>query len=599
MCYCVVNFGGDTMDLFSIQKSAQEVAEAISAVLNVDVTIVDANFNRVAATGEYKNLIGEKIPKNCSFESIAKRKKPEFIDNPNISQKCMECSLKGSCAEMATIGYPIMNNGELLGVIGLIAFNMEQKKKIQKDYDSLIVFLNKLGDLLAGNLKYTKTITELTIQTEEINMIIDGLGNGIICTDNGGIIKFINSKAEDYLKIKGETLVNKSIFEIIPDLKLDFKKPSPIEVKVTVNNKRKSFIIKTIPVMIEDKNVSNIIEIHKTSHMIRNAYKLIEGQNSITFEHIIGNSPKIMEVKDISKKVAPSKSSVLLRGESGTGKELFARAIHNSSDRVNCPFVAINCASIPDNLLESELFGYEGGAFTGARKEGQMGKFELANGGTLFLDEIGDLPIHLQPKLLRVLQEEAFMRVGGKELIPVDFRLIAATNRNLEEMALDGEFREDLYYRLNVIPIHIPPLRERIEDIEILSEYELEKYCNKLGINSKYFSREVQEAFNKYNWPGNVRELENAVEYLVNVVKGEEINFENLPYTIKKYFLDNKDKTNKSGKLKDIIEDYEKEILKSYLKTYGDTTEDKGKIASILGINLSTLYRKLAKYNLQ
>lgn len=591
--------GGDTMDLFSIQSSAQEVAEAISAVLSVDVTIIDKNLNRVAATGKYKDLIGQSIPKNCAFESIANSRCAEFIDNPNISEKCNVCSLRGSCAEMATIGYPIMSDGNLLGVIGLIAFNMEQKNRIQKDYDSLIVFLNKLGDLLAGNLNYTKTITELTIQTEEIKMIIDGLGNGVICTDNQGNIKFINSKAEDYLKVDSDDLVNESIFKVIPDLSLNLKSQIPVEVKLTIDNKRKSFIIKTIPVMIQDKNVSNIIEIHKTSNMVRSAYKLIEGQNNITFGHIIGDSPEIMEVKDIAKKIAISKSSVLLRGESGTGKELFARSIHNYSHIKNCPFVAINCASIPDNLLESELFGYEGGAFTGAKSEGQMGKFELANGGTLFLDEIGDLPLHLQPKLLRVLQDKSFMRLGGKEVIPIDFRLIAATNQNLEQMIKDGEFREDLYYRLNVIPIHIPPLRERKEDIELLSQYLIEKYCLKLECDLKHFSREVKYAFNSYSWPGNVRELENVVEYLVNVVKDNEIKFENLPYNIKKYFLNIEDKIDNNKSLRDILDNYERKVLESYLKTYGNTTEDKEKISSKLGINLSTLYRKLNKYNLQ
>ena len=585
--------------MFNIQSSAQEVAEAISAVLNVDVTIIDQNLNRVAATGNYIESIGKKIPKNCSFESIAKSKKPEFIDKPNISQKCTSCSLKGSCAELATIGYPIMNNGDLLGVIGLVAFNMEQKRKIHRDYDSLIVFLSKLGDLLAGNLKYTNTINALTIQSEETKMIIDGLGNGIICTDNEGRIKFVNSKTEDYLKVNSEELVNKLIFDIIPGLDSNIKHQTPVETKLTVDNERVSFVIKIIPVMVQEKIVSNIIEIHKTSNMIRNAYKLIGGENSITFEHIIGDSPKMVEVKDVAKKVAVSKSTVLIRGESGTGKELFARAIHNSSGRRNFPFVAINCASIPDNLLESELFGYEGGAFTGARKEGQMGKFELANGGTLFLDEIGDLPLHLQPKLLRALQDEAFMRVGGKELISVDFRLIAATNKNLEEMILNEEFREDLYYRLNVIPIQIPPLRDRVEDIEKLGQYQLEKYCCRLGKELKYFSREVQDAFNQYNWSGNVRELENVVEYLVNIVKGSEITLESLPYNMKEYVNNKGKQLNRDEKLKDILDNYEKNILESYLKKYGNTTEDKEKISSILGINLSTLYRKLSKYNLQ
>lgn len=587
------------MNLFSIQNSVQEVAEAIAAVLNVDVTIVDKNLNRVAATGRYEDLIGKKVPKNCSFESIANKRKPEFIDKPNTSKKCLDCSSKGSCAEMATIGYPIISEGDLLGVIGLIAFNKEQKMKIHKDYDSLIVFLGKLGDLLAGNLKYTSTITALTIQGEETKMIVDGLGNGIICTNNEGKIKFVNRKIEDYLKKKSNKLIDKYIYEIIPQLDLEIKTQIPIETKITINGERKSFIIKTIPVMVEDKKVSNIVEIHTTSSMVRNAYKLIGGENNITFADIIGSSPKMIEVKDVASKVSMSKSTVLLRGESGTGKELFARAIHNSSGRNNFPFVAINCASIPENLLESELFGYEGGAFTGAKKEGQMGKFELANGGTLFLDEIGDLPLHLQPKILRVLQDEAFMRVGGKELISVDFRLIAATNRNLEEMIIDGEFREDLYYRLNVIPIHIPPLRDRVEDINKLSQYQLEKYCNRLGKKPKYFSKEIEKALNKYNWPGNVRELENVIEYLVNMVKEKEIRFENLPFTMQEYFKTSPSKLEGNQKLKDILDSYERDVLESYLNMYGNSTEDKEKISSILGINLSTLYRKLNKYNLQ
>lgn len=584
------------MNLFNIQRSTQEVAEAISAVLNVDVTIVDTHLNRVAATGKYKNLIGQRLPRNCAFESIANRKRPEFIDNPNISKKCMGCSLKGSCAEMATIGYPILSGEDLLGVIGLIAFNKEQKKKLQREYNSLIVFLSKLGDLLAGNLKYANTIMNLTIQTEETRMIIDGLGNGIICTDDLGNIKFVNSKAEDYLKVDGNNIINKPIFNIIPSLSLDLKEQVPIEIKLTIDNKRQSFIIKIIPVMVQEKNVSNIIEIHRTSNMVKSAYKLIEGQNSITFDDIIGDSPKMIEAKKVSLRVATSKSNILLRGESGTGKELFARAIHNSSNRKNSPFVAINCASIPDNLLESELFGYEGGAFTGARKTGQMGKFELANEGTLFLDEIGDMPIHLQPKILRVLQEEEFMRVGGRELIPVNFRLIAATNRDLEEMISKGEFREDLYYRLNVIPIHIPPLRERIGDIDKLSDYLIKKYCRKLDKELKHLSIEARGAFNIYNWPGNVRELENVIEYLVNVVRDREIKLEYLPYNIKKYL---KYGDHKADSLKKMMDDYEKSILRSYLKTYGNSTKDKEKICSMLGIDLSTLYRKLNKHNLQ
>jgi len=587
------------LGLLKIQSSVQEVAEAISTVLNVDVTIIDHDLRRIAATGIYRESIGEKIPRNCSFEGVARTKEPEFIDNPNYSQKCSSCSLKGNCAEMATIGYPMLSNGKLLGVIGLIAFNREQKEKIHSNYDSLIVFLSKLGDLLVGNLKYNKTITELTIQGEERKKIIDGLDNGVIGIDNKGKIKFVNSKIEEYFQMNSTNLINNSIHDIIPNIDLSHKNSSPIEKKITVNKKRKSFLIREIPIIINNKKVSNIIEVYKTSDMVKTAYTIIEGEKNISFDNIIGKSKEILAVKDMSYKVAKSDSTVLIQGESGTGKELFARSIHNASNRRSSPFIAINCATIPDNLLESELFGYEGGSFTGAKKEGQMGKLELAQKGTLFLDEIGDMPLHLQPKLLRVLQDQGFRRIGGKELIKVDFRLIVATNKVLEQMVDDGEFREDLYYRLNVIPIHIPPLRERKDDIAVLSQYELERYCIKLGRNRKYFSREVENVFKEYNWPGNVRELENIVEYLVNIVKGEEITYDDLPINVKKYFTNKKLTLNQNQSLKNIVDNYEKKVLESYLKKYGKTTKDKELIASLLDINLSTLYRKLGKYNLQ
>lgn len=592
--------GVKKMSLFRIQSSVQEVAEAIAAVLNVDVTIIDEDMYRVAATGKYKDSIGKRLPNSCSFEVVAKTKKPEIIDKPNVSKQCISCSLKGNCAEMATLGYPILNKKKLLGVIGLIAFNNEQKEKIQEKRECLLVFLSKLGDLLAGNVNYNETIRDITIQNEETRMIIDGLDKGIICTDKDGKIKFVNSKIEKYLEIDKEKLINNNIDNILPHLREDQKETLSIEKKIRIGNKKKSFIIRNIPVVLEGNKVSSILEVHKTFDMVRSAYKLIEGERRIAFKDIIGNSPKILEVKSIASNIASSESTILLRGESGTGKELFARAIHYESDRKKAPFIAINCASIPDNLLESELFGYEGGSFTGAKKEGQMGKFELANGGTLFLDEIGDLPIHLQPKLLRALQEQAFMRVGGKELININFRLIAATNRNLEEMVSNGEFREDLYYRLNVIPINIPPLRERQGDIDLLSQNLLRKNCIKLEKEEKFYSRELEEAFHRYPWPGNIRELENTVEYLVNIVKEKEIPFSALPLNIKDYLysLNSGDWIDKKT-LKEFMDDYEKRILENYLKEYGSTTKDKEIIAELLDINLSTLYRKLTKYNLQ
>ena len=588
------------MSLFSIQNSVQEVAEAIEAVLGVDVTIIDSEMNRVAATGRYRDSIGRRLPSSCSFEVVADTRLPQIIEKPNISQECIGCSQKGNCAEMATLGYPILNSGELEGVIGLIAFDEEQKEKIQEKKSKLIVFLSKLSDLISGNINYNRTIRKISIQNEETRMIIDRLDKGIIVTDEFGKIKFVNRNTKEYLKLDEEAMIGEKIKSIIPDFNINEEDTFRIEKKISIEDEKKSFIIKHIPVLVDNKKTSSIIEIQKTFDLVKDAYKLIEGERQILFQDILGDSTKIREVKNIARGVADSTSTVFLRGESGTGKELFARAIHFESDRKKAPFIAINCASIPDNLLESELFGYEGGSFTGAKKEGRMGKFELANKGTLFLDEIGDLPLHIQPKLLRALQEKSFMRLGGKEKISTNFRLLTATNRNIEEMVENGEFREDLYYRLNVIPINIPPLRERADDIELLSEYLLEKNCIKLGKDRKEFSNDLKLIISRYSWPGNIREMENTIEYLVNVVSDRVIKAEDLPENIAKNLLERqREEDSFKASLSEKMDSYEKRILEKYLLEFGSTTDDKKIISEKLSINLSTLYRKLSKYNLQ
>lgn len=589
------------MGLFKIQGPAQEVSDAIAAVLGVDVTIVDNNMTRVAATGRYRNEIGKRLPDNCSFETVLKTKQYVFIEETDSSTTCILCSDKVNCREIAAVGYPIINEGRFLGVIGLIAFEFEQQSRIHNNRDSLLVFLDKLSWLMVQNLKYIDNITKLTLQDKVTNMLIDEIDNGVLFTDNEGNIKIANAKAAQYLERRKEGLVDKNIDEIIPGIKLDIKYDYHIEKKVEISGEKKSLMIKSRFIPMEDGKVSNIIEINKTANVIRDAYMLMEGNSSIMFDDIIGNSPNMIAVKELARSVAKSQSTVIIRGESGTGKELFARAIHNSSDRNYAPFIAINCASIPDNLLEAELFGYEGGAFTGAKKEGQIGKFELANQGTLFLDEIGDMPMHLQPKILRALQEKSYRRVGGTEIINLDFRLITATNRNLEEMIETNKFREDLYYRLNVIPIYLPPLRERKEDIDLLCGHLLHRYCSKLDIEMKKFSSQAKLAINNYDWPGNIRELENAMEYLVNITSEVLIGYEDLPYAVRHFFSRNvsKKKIDSTRSLKTLVEDFEKGVLENLLNNYGATTKDKIKISKMLKINLSTLYRKLAKYNLQ
>lgn len=294
---------------------------------------------------------------------------------------------------------------------------------------------------------------------------------------------------------------------------------------------------------------------------------------------IVGRSPSIIKAKELAIKVAPTDTTVLLVGESGTGKELFAHLIHKKSRRKEGPFVIINCAAIPETLLESEIFGIEKGTATGV--EGRVGRFEVADGGTVFLDEIGDLPLPLQAKLLRVIEEKSFERVGGRRRIKVDVRIIAATNKDLEEEIKKGRFREDLYFRISTFPIKIPPLKERREDIRVLAEHFLKKYTSSMRKRIKGIKKEAMELLMNYSWPGNVRELENVVERAVILAEGKYIRREDIILPERKKDI---------IPLKELIRRVEKEAIKHAIEVCGG---DKTRAAEMLGITLRTLYNKL------
>lgn len=315
----------------------------------------------------------------------------------------------------------------------------------------------------------------------------------------------------------------------------------------------------------------------------------LKGRYSI--ENVIGQSDRMQEVFEAVYRVAPSKATVLLRGESGTGKELIAKAIHYMGPRNKGPFIKFNCASIPEGLLESELFGHEKGAFTGAISS-RSGKFEIANKGTIFLDEIGDLPITLQPKILRVLQEREFERVGSEKTMKVDVRIIAATSRNLEALVSQGKFREDLYYRLNVIPILLPSLRERGEDVPILIEYFLKRF-NKENNRSVILDKSALQVLLNYDWPGNVRELENTIERLVIMSRPEEITASDLPLSLGIRRLKSHEKV---ISLTVDIEEIEKTNILSALEKTGGV---QAKAARLIGITPRQMGYKIKKYNLQ
>ncbi|MBV7276281.1 sigma-54-dependent transcriptional regulator [Clostridium thailandense] len=342
----------------------------------------------------------------------------------------------------------------------------------------------------------------------------------------------------------------------------------------------KDYIIK--PFKLEDVMLS-------ANNVIGNIEK---NDDNSTENYFSTKSSKMKKILDLIKQVADTKTTIMIYGETGTGKELASKAIHGLSSRGNKPFIKVNCAAIPETLLESELFGYERGAFTGASIS-KPGRFELADEGTIFLDEIGDITPLMQVKLLRVMQEREFERLGGTKTIKVDVRIIAATNKNLKEMVKKGIFREDLYYRLNVVPIELPPLRERKEDITFLAEYFLEKSAHISGRSKKDISNEVIDKLMYYNWPGNIRELENVIERCVVITRGDLIQLGDLPEYIVNYKEDAEEELEYN--LNSAVDNAEREIIIKILK---ECNGNRTKASEILGISRRSLHRKIIKYNI-
>ncbi|TYP56760.1 sigma 54-interacting transcriptional regulator [Thermosediminibacter litoriperuensis] len=431
---------------------------------------------------------------------------------------------------------------------------------------------------------------------QQLRTVINSVREGILSINRSFIISTCNVRAMQILGFDkppvGAILYN--VLDLPEDILELMEKGKPVEQKEVIIRTSKGpsrFMINSKPIFDDrGKTAGAVITIMKMSEIRRLAHSLTRPV-MVTFEDIIYQSKKIKEIVDLAKTVAAGDSTVLLRGESGTGKELFARAIHMESPRRDYPFVAVNCAAIPDTLLESELFGYADGTFTGARRGGRPGLFEFAHHGTIFLDEIAELPPHIQAKLLRVLQEGSVRRLGEMEEIRVDVRIIAATNRSLEEMIVRGDFRADLFYRLNVIPIYLPPLREHKEDIPVLVDYFIKKFNQKFNKSVQGISPDALELLLNYHWPGNIRELENVMERAMNLCKGHIIKAKdiiiNTPSILvspgEKYFH-----------LEEMVRETEKEALLRALSQGGSAR----KAAKILGVSHTTVIKKIKKYGL-
>lgn len=477
------------------------------------------------------------------------------------------------------------------------------------------------GEVVAA-IAVFQDITELHKIAEELTVVkqikstleavLENSNEGTVVIDQSGVITMYNRAYAEFLNVDRTELLGRRIAEVVENTRLHLiLETGEPEVGDVQRLKGHDIVTTRVPIKKDGQIVGAVgkIVFRDVSELNALARKVNLLHNQVIFykdelqrvigakynlDNIIGVSRAIIELKESLKRSAQSNSTVLIRGESGTGKEYFAHALHNESLRCFGPFVKVNCAALPESILESELFGYEEGAFTGAKKGGQAGKFELADKGTIFLDEIGDMPYGMQAKLLRVLQEKEFERVGGGRTKKLDVRVIAATNKDLEELMRKKLFREDLFYRLNVVTLHIPPLRERMEDLQPLLESFIAKFNHEFGFKVSAVSPQAMAVLRAHNWPGNVRELENVVERAFNVLNGESIEVHHLPKYLHRVT---------SGvpfpvetlALKTTLENAEKEVIANALIVAGG---NKRRAAKLLGISRAALYQKLEKYGI-
>lgn len=459
-----------------------------------------------------------------------------------------------------------------------------------------------------------RKIDPIDLMVREYSYLFQHMDEGVLIINDKGRIVYANPVYAEMFDVSNLAMIKNSIFNKVNDeavMKV-FHQRKNIKGKLNYFIGGRQLIISAAPIYYEDE-FQGVIAIYRKGDIKSSEGKntkilpftMSETNNKVLqlnsyFKEIITQNRKMQEILLVAQKAAKVSSTVLIRGESGTGKELVARAIHYSSQRKNKPFITVNCGAIPATLLESELFGHEQGSFTGAIKR-KIGKFEEANGGTIFLDEIGDMPIEMQVKLLRVLQEKEFQRVGGNETLQCDVRILSATHRNLEKLIVEEKFRQDLYYRINVITVELPSLKERNEDIELLCNHFIEKINAKVGSNIKGLSEEVKEAFSQYDWPGNVRELENLMERLMVLAEDEVIELYEVPshisklYKVRRDFQD-KDSLVNTGKDGEIytLEEYEREIIKLALERFGSFNA----AGKALGVTHKTIATKARKYNI-
>ncbi|WP_051531560.1 sigma-54 interaction domain-containing protein [Clostridiisalibacter paucivorans] len=587
--------------MLSIQEVkfiAKKIVKATTKILNdAQVLIVDQYGNYMALDESYRIIKGTNEWKPY-IDEIIRRKEVIVIDNPGFNVLCKGCRNEGKCPQTLEITVPFNMGDVFIGYMSIVTFSDEMKHEYLQKKDQIIDYLNSMIDLMVSAAQEHVARRRSDQMFQELNTIINSMHYGVVDCDLEGRIKCTNNAFRELLGIQ-DSLSKKRITDLVKSKAIDavienHQELEEQESPIIFNGKLYRMLIKAKVIKNKDgATIGFIFSIRDAQGITSLVYDQSNKYSHSTLDWIIGQSDSMEKLKKDIANIATSTSTVLIRGETGTGKELVARAIHSLSERKEKPFVTINCAAIPDNLLESELFGYEDGAFTGGRKGGKTGLFEIANGGTIFLDEIGDMPLHLQVKLLRVLQEREIVRIGGYTPTELDIRVISATHQNLDELIKNHQFRMDLYYRLNIIPINIPPLRNRLVDLKELVVYFIDKYNMKLdkhivGVESSYF-----KALNQYPWPGNVRELENAIEYAINIETSERLTDKSLIPKIAEF----NERVKSPQTLKERLSQCENKIIQDTLEQYKNEKNNIMKVANLLGISRASLYRKVKKIN--
>lgn len=573
-----------------MQAFSQQCVEILSEIVGIDVSIIDEQQIRIAGSGRMKVRTGNMAVYGHIAGNAINTHKTTVVLETLTDPLCRVCTSREQCDNLAELWSPIMLNDTPIGAIGCVCYSEEQRQIFIQKQTMYVRFFEEFAMLLSNSANVLIEADRSNNIRFMLEHVLERVQVGTLILDSENHIHDMNRQGRQILQIP-ENMTDFSC--------LYFEQTGTADSKqycVHRDNQMTNIIgdIYTLGLHPYDR----LLLFSSSSYNSDAADQILGIPPSTDLSRIIGHSSIITTLKKSICQVAKSSSSILVTGESGTGKELVARAIHGESLRANKPFVAVNCAALPENLLESELFGYVKGAFTGANPQGKKGLLETAQGGTFFMDEIGDMPMALQTKLLRVLEQREMMRLGSNTVIPIDIRFVFATHKDLKAMTEEGTFRNDLYYRINVIPLKLPPLRERRSDIRPIAESFIHKFSNRLNKRVVTVKEDFWVELANYDWPGNVRELQNAIEYAINMMPASGILYSELLHG-----RFHKTHTVDSGCSEAVndnwtLEEMEAVMIRRCLEQFSNHKDGKRLAAQKLGIGLATLYRKMKKYNL-